>query len=579
MFDILCGYFKGTRGLRQGDPLSPYLFVLALEVFTQMLKSKYEDGSIGYHPHTSTVKVTHLSFADDLMIFSDGTVNSVKCIADTMEAFAQWSGLRMNRSKTEMYTAGLNDAETSSLSRLGFTIGSMPIRYLGLPLMHRKLRLSDYRPLLDKISGNFNCWSAKALTFAGRRQLISSVIYGTINFWTSAFIIPKGCIKKIEGLCSRFLWGGTETKKCISKVSWNIVCLPKDEGGLGLRDIGRWNKTLCLKLIWLLFSNTDSLWAEWTREYRLKGENLWAIDESKTTSSTWKSILSLRHLASRFLRPKLGNGRIISFWYDCWTPLGPLFHRFGDRGSRELQIPSTATVSDACNRAGWTFRGARSEAAEELLIFLTSLQLPSLSTVEDSYVWVVDSEELTDFSARKTWNQVRNRGQTQHWTNNIWFKGHVPKHAFTSWIAHQDRLPTRSRLSRWGMNVTPLCCLCNLLEENRDHLFLRCEISEAIWDLVLQRLGYHSFAFHTWTAFSNWLSMRDAVTSRTLKRLVAQATISSIWTERNKRLHDGEARTPAAIFKIIDRFIRDTILGKRKLKSFIPLMQQWLRFE
>ncbi|KAG2328833.1 hypothetical protein Bca52824_000013 [Brassica carinata] len=101
-----------------------------------------------------------------------------------------------------MYTVGLNDAETSSLSRLGFTIGSMPIRYLGLPLMHRKLRLSDYRPLLDKISGNFNCWSAKALTFAGRRQLISSVIYGTINFWTSAFIIPKGCIKKIEGLCS-----------------------------------------------------------------------------------------------------------------------------------------------------------------------------------------------------------------------------------------------------------------------------------------------------------------------------------------------------------------------------------------
>ena len=85
----LCGYLKGTRGLRQGDPLSPYLFVLALEVFTQMLKSKYEDGSIGYHPHTSTVKVTHLSFADDLMIFSDGIVNSVKCIADTMEAFAQ----------------------------------------------------------------------------------------------------------------------------------------------------------------------------------------------------------------------------------------------------------------------------------------------------------------------------------------------------------------------------------------------------------------------------------------------------------------------------------------------------------
>lgn len=575
----LCGYFKGSRGLRQGDPLSPYLFVLTLEVFSQMLRRKYIDGSIGFHPNTSAIKVTHLSFADDLMIFSDGTINSVKCIADTLESFAQWSGLRMNTSKTELFTAGLNNAETLAISHLGFNIGSLPIRYLGLPLMHRKLQISNYRPLLQKISAHFNCWSAKALSFAGRRQLLSSVIYGTINFWTSAFILPKGCIKKIEGLCSNFLWGGTETKKCIAKVSWSTVCLPKNEGGLGLRDIARWNKTLSLKLIWNLLTNAGSLWAEWTREYRIKGENFWGIDDSKTSSSTWKALLSLRGLASRFFKPILGNGRRISFWFDNWTPLGPLFHRFGDLGPRELQIPRTATVSDACNRAGWLLRGARSQAAEELSIHLTSLQLPSLSPNEDYFVWEVDSEELTNFSSSKTWNAVRNRGPTRNWTQNIWFKGHVPKHAFTIWIAHQDRLPTRSRLSSWGMNVSPLCCLCAVYEESRDHLLLRCEVSESVWELVLQRLGYNHFGFHTWTAFSDWLSMRDKVTSRTLKRLVAQATISSVWTERNKRLHEGEARTPQRIFRIIDRFIRDTILGKRKRKEFLPLMQQWLRYE
>ena len=65
----LCGYFKGTKGLRQGDPLSPYLFVLALEVFSQMLRAKFSDGSIGYHPKASSPSVTHLDFADDIMIF------------------------------------------------------------------------------------------------------------------------------------------------------------------------------------------------------------------------------------------------------------------------------------------------------------------------------------------------------------------------------------------------------------------------------------------------------------------------------------------------------------------------------
>ena len=108
-----CGYFKGSRGLRQGDPLSLYLFVLALEVFSQQLKRKYleEKMSIGYHPNTSALQVTHLSFADDLMIFADGTAESVKCIAETMEDFALWSGLRMNKTKMELFTAGLNREE------------------------------------------------------------------------------------------------------------------------------------------------------------------------------------------------------------------------------------------------------------------------------------------------------------------------------------------------------------------------------------------------------------------------------------------------------------------------------------
>lgn len=76
----------------------------------------------------------HLFFADDLMIFSDSTVNSVKCIAETLEDFALWSGLRMNKSKTELYMDGLNNDETLDISCLGFDMGSLPIRYLGLPL-------------------------------------------------------------------------------------------------------------------------------------------------------------------------------------------------------------------------------------------------------------------------------------------------------------------------------------------------------------------------------------------------------------------------------------------------------------
>ena len=89
----LCGYFKGARDLRQGDPLSPYLFVLAMEVFSQLLNREFASGQIGYHPAATNPLVTHLAFADDVMIFFDGEYGSLRHISATLERFATWSGL------------------------------------------------------------------------------------------------------------------------------------------------------------------------------------------------------------------------------------------------------------------------------------------------------------------------------------------------------------------------------------------------------------------------------------------------------------------------------------------------------
>lgn len=373
----LCGYFKGTKGLRQGDPLSPYLFVIALEVFSQMLNARYRAGDIGFHPKTADPEVTHLAFADDIMIFFDGEKKSLLNIVETMDVFATWSGLRMNKKKTELFVGGLNQDETNDLKGLGFSLGSMPVRYLGLPLMHRKLRLAEYRPLIQKISANFTAWSSKKLSYAGRAQLISSVIYGTINFWTSAFILPKGCIKQIQSLCSRFLWTGNITTKGVAKIAWDTVSLPKREGGLGLRDLTAWNKTLCLKLIWMLYAPNPSLWASWIRKYKIGSENLWSLDAKKVGSWTWRSLLNLRPLASDFLKSDLGNGQNISFWWDDWSPLGRLINLFGTGGPRQLSIPLFASVADACNETGWNLRGARSPEAESLHYHLTGIPLPS----------------------------------------------------------------------------------------------------------------------------------------------------------------------------------------------------------
>ncbi|KAH0876425.1 hypothetical protein HID58_063819 [Brassica napus] len=115
---------------------------------------------------------------------------------------------------------------------------------------------------------------------------------------------------------------------------------------------------------------------------------------------------------------QVGNGETTRFWWDIWTSLGRLINVFGDTGPRELSIPLFASVADSCDENGWRLRGARSPAAETLHIYLTSIHLSSSSQTEDVFYWLVDGENLDDFSASRTWEAIRNRAPAVTWSNS-----------------------------------------------------------------------------------------------------------------------------------------------------------------
>ncbi|PKI35180.1 hypothetical protein CRG98_044455 [Punica granatum] len=129
------GYFKEQKGVRQGDPLSPYLFVIAIEVLSQLLNAAVESGRMGYHPFSSRVKLTHLGFADDLLIFLKGEKKSVDTLLEVFHEFYIMSDLKLNPSKTEIYTAGVDHEESKIINASGFKHGTLPVRYLGVLLI------------------------------------------------------------------------------------------------------------------------------------------------------------------------------------------------------------------------------------------------------------------------------------------------------------------------------------------------------------------------------------------------------------------------------------------------------------
>ena len=571
------GYYKSTKGLRQGDPLSPYLFVLAMEVFSRLLSSRFDTGYIAYHPKAEDINISHLIFADDVMIFFDGESASLHAITETLEDFSGWSGLHVNKDKSELFVAGVNELEAVEVTSYDFPVVKLPIRYLGLPLMHRTLRVSEYNTLLHKLAGTFRAWAVKMLSYAGRLQLLSSVINGGVNFWMSTFILPKGCVKKIESMCSKFLWGGDIDTRSTEKVAWKAVCLPKLEGGLGLRSFSEWNKVLCLRFIWLLFSGTNSLWVQWQKHHHLRSSSFWALERKNTDSASWNSILALRPLAQQFIKCKVINGTSAKFWFDTWTPFGQLIKFLGDSGPRDTRIPLSASVRDATNDTGWRLAQPRSDNALALHIHLTTINLPLEESTTDTFHWIIDSKDCKGFSSSKTWEAVRPRARTKGWARSVWFKGAIPRHVFNMWLANLNRLPTKVRLASWGLNISTTCCLCSIQDETRDHLFLQCSYSNVLWNLLFARLDPNHASFFSWEELLSWIRVSTTSAPSTLKKLATQALIYNVWRQRNAAVHLSGFAPVQTTFNSIDRDIRNTISARRHRRKFSLLMQLWIR--
>ncbi|GFZ13032.1 hypothetical protein Acr_23g0014170 [Actinidia rufa] len=244
----LHGFFQGQRGLRQGDPLSPYLFVLCLEYLSRSLDELKSIPDFNFHPRCGGLKITHLAYADDLILLSRGDPTSVSLIMGKLKQFGDCSGLKISLSKSSLYTAGISPGDLETIKGItGFPQGAFPFKYLGIPVAASRLTITQFSPLIDKISDYISAWAGASLSYAGRAELIKSVLHGVECYWLSILPIPVGVREKVNQLCRNFLWSGKATVNKKPLVAWKEVTLPKHEGGLGIRNTKAWNKALISK--------------------------------------------------------------------------------------------------------------------------------------------------------------------------------------------------------------------------------------------------------------------------------------------------------------------------------------------
>ncbi|KAJ6815994.1 uncharacterized protein M6B38_419140 [Iris pallida] len=189
--------------------------------------------------------VSHLIYADDLLVLLQPSMRGMTALSDIMEKFGRLSGLQLNRKKSRVYFSSRCTLKEERAFALGVEKGELPVKYLGFPLTVNYAREQGCHSLVDFAQRRVEGWQAAGLSFGGRIELVRSVIAGITMFWLQSIQIPTATIQKVESICADFIWRGG-----MHAISWDQLCRPREGGSVGLRPLHAVRKATCVKMAW-----------------------------------------------------------------------------------------------------------------------------------------------------------------------------------------------------------------------------------------------------------------------------------------------------------------------------------------
>nr|GEU31182.1 CASP-like protein 4A3 [Tanacetum cinerariifolium] len=243
-------------------------------------------------------------------------------------------------------------------------------------------------------------------------------------------------------------------RKGSAKVSWEVVCLPKDEGGLGVRRLDHFNKALMVSHIWKLISLKESLWMRWIHVYKLKGRSFWDIPHRGNMTWGWRKILQLRPLIREFIWYNIGDGSRVSIWFDKWCSHSPLSTIISPRDIFRAGFDLASTVRDVIH--------------------------DGIDDKSDCLEWLDGAGVGKPFSVHLVWSTIRPRDINVAWFDLVWFPNCIPRHAFNMWLIIKKRLKTHDSLNSWDVSagLSNVCPLCETQSDLHEHLLFDCLFSQ-----------------------------------------------------------------------------------------------------
>lgn len=253
--------FRMHRGVWQGYPLAPFIFLCMAEGLVGLMREVVDKNLfLSMKIRRNHMEVDLLQFVDDTLFFAKPSMEHVMTLKTILRCFELVLGLKINFFKSKLAGVAVESATNEIYaSLLNCKVMYLPFEYLGIPISANPAKESTWEPIIQKMNRKHNRWKHRNAPFGGRICLLNFVLKSLSLFFLSFSKIPIVVVKKVVRLQIEFLWGKREEGGKIAWVKWNRICWPKEEEGLGVKDIHLFNLALLSKWKWRLFSNEEAL--------------------------------------------------------------------------------------------------------------------------------------------------------------------------------------------------------------------------------------------------------------------------------------------------------------------------------